>query len=375
MSLTHKKKISYNIHVMDMFKSYILQNWILILVLVAFFIILITTSFLDKKATRRTLILIGAVFILSITVFVEFYFEKDPNYITLRTILMAIRYSSTPLIVSLLIFALVKRAKWFVFIPAVALLIIDIVSIPTGIVFSINSENDLVRGPLGYLPFIVIGLYCVFLIYILIVHSNKRALEIIPIVFLAVALLTGVAFPFILGSDFSKIFVPIIGIALFIYYVFSILQLTKKDALTGLLNRQAYYIETTKFFKDITAVISIDMNGLKKINDTHGHDVGDEALVELSLCFARACKNKQSAYRIGGDEFVIVCYKTSEEEVLELIERIKKYVANTDYTCSIGYSYRKDGVLEIDDLVKESDEQMYLDKAEFYKRHNRRNGK
>ena len=360
---------------MDMFKSYILQNWILILILVAFFIILITTSFLDKKATRRTLILIGAIFILSITVFVEFYFEKDPNYITLRTILMAIRYSSTPLIVSLLIFALVRRAKWFVFIPAVALLIIDIVSIPTGIVFSINSENTLVRGPLGYLPFIVIGLYCVFLIYILIAHSNKRSLEIIPIVFLAAALLTGVAFPFILGSDFSKIFVPIIGIALFIYYVFSILQFTKKDALTGLLNRQAYYIETTKFFKDITAIISIDMNGLKKVNDTHGHDVGDEALVELSLCFARACKNKQSAYRIGGDEFVIVCYKTSEKEVLELIDRIKKYVANTDYTCSIGYAYRKDGVLEIDDLIKESDEQMYLDKAEFYKHHNRRNGK
>ena len=71
------------------------------------------------------------------------------------------------------------------------------------------------------------------------------------------------------------------GIALFIYHVFSILQLTKKDALTGLLNRQAYYGETSRSFKDITAIISLDMNGLKKINDTYGHDAGDEALITL----------------------------------------------------------------------------------------------
>ena len=104
------------------------------------------------------------------------------------------------------------------------------------------------------------------------------------------------------------------------------------------------------------------------INDTYGHDAGDEALITLALCFAKACKTRQSAYRMGGDEFAIVCRKTNEEEVEKLVERIKKYVSETKYTCSIGYSYKEDGFKQLDDLLKASDEQMYLDKAEFYKK-------
>ena len=352
---------------MEAFKSYILQNWILILILAAFIIVLATTAFLDKKATRRTISLIASVFALSIIVFVEFYYENDPNYKLLRTILMSIRYSATPIILALITFTLIKKMKAFICIPAGALLVVDIVSIFTGIVFKIDENNKLVRGPLGYLPFIIAGLYCAFLIFILIKRSNKRALEIIPIVFLAVSFLSGLIFPFVFGPAFSQIFCPTIAVALFVYYVFSMLQLTKKDALTGLLNRQAYYVETSKDYKDITAIISLDMNGLKKINDTYGHHAGDEALITLALCFSRAVKNKQSIYRMGGDEFAIVCRKTSEEEVIKLIDRIHKLVAETKYTCSIGYSYHQEGSIELDDLLKTSDEQMYLDKAEFYK--------
>lgn len=357
---------------MEMFKSYILQNWILILILSAFAIILVTTSFLDKKSTRRMLILIASVFVLSIVVFVEFYYEYDPNFSTLRTVLMAIRYSATPIILAQIIFTLTKKMRAYIFIPAGVLLVIDIVSIFTGIVFKINSENKLERGPLGYLPFIVAGLYCAFLIFILIKRSNKRALEIIPICFFAVAFASDLIFPFLLASNFSQIFCSTIAVALFVYYVFSILQLTKKDALTGLLNRQAYYSETSRSFKDITAIISLDMNGLKAINDTYGHDAGDEALITLAVCFSRACRVNQSAYRMGGDEFAIVCYKTSEEEVQQLIDRINKLVAETKYTCSIGYSYQRGGFTNLDDLLKASDEEMYLHKADFYSNHNRR---
>ena len=352
----------------DAFKEYILQNWILILILVAFAIILATTAFLDKRATRRIYVLIGTVFVLSISVFIEFYLEEDIKYRLLRTILMAIRYSATPFIVAQVMYALVKKEKAFVFIPAAILLVVDIISIFTGIVFSINDAGDLERGPLGYLPFIIAGLYCAYLIYLLIVRSNKRALEIIPIIFLAVAFISGLVFPFMFGSSFSKIFCSTIAIALFIYYVFSILQLTKKDALTGLLNRQAYYAETSRAYKDITAIVSLDMNGLKLVNDTYGHDAGDEALTVLALCFAKACKaTKQSVYRMGGDEFAIVCRKTSEEDVNKLIERINKYVSETKYTVSIGYSYQKNGFMSLDDLLKISDERMYSNKAEFYK--------
>ena len=354
-------------------KEYFFQNWILLLILGAFVVILLITSFSSKRSTIRYMSLLLSIFLLSIVVFAEFYLQPVTENKTARTILMAIRYSATPFVLALVIIVLVKRQKLFVFIPAGILLIIDVVSIFTGIVFSLNEDNNLVRGPLAYLPYIVCGVYMVFLIFLLIKRSNKRLIEIAPIVFLAIALSSGIIFPFVFGSKFAQIFCTIIAVSLFIYYVFTILELTKKDALTGLLNRQAYYVETRRDYKDITAIVSLDMNGLKTINDTHGHAAGDEALVTLGYCFARACRARQSAYRMGGDEFVIVCRKTSEEDVIALVERIKKYVLETHYTCSIGYSYHDEGTFKLEDLLKESDEHMYSDKAEFYKKIDRRN--
>ena len=352
---------------LEVLKQYILQNWILLLMLGAFVVILFITSFTNRKTVLRLLLLLLAILALSIVVFAEFYIEPVTENVLARKILMAVRYSATPFVISLVIILLVKHQRIFVLIPAVILLIVDIVSIFTGIVFDIGDDNNLIRGPIGFLPYVVTGLYMVALIYLLIIRSNKRAIEIVPIVFLAVALSSGIIFPFFLGSAFSQIFCTIIGASLFIYYVFTVLELTKKDALTGLLNRQAYYTETRRDYKDITAIISLDMNGLKKINDTQGHAAGDEALVTLALCFAKACRAKESAYRMGGDEFVIVCRKISEDDVKELIQRIEKYVSETDYSCSIGYSYHNAGTIQLEDLLKESDERMYSDKAAFYK--------
>ena len=326
-----------------MVKDYILQNWELILILLAFVISLMSTVFIDKKSIRRMYFLIAAIFVLSICVFVEFYYSNDPTHNTLRTVLMAIRYSATPLITSLVIFTLIKKLRWYIFIPAIILTIIDVISIFTGIVFSLKDDGTLDRGVLGYIPFIVAGLYFVFLVYILVKRSNKRWIEIIPILFLIFAFSSGLILPFIFGTDYANIFCTTIAIALFAYHEFSILQLTKKDSLTGLLNRQAYFSDITHDPESISALVSIDMNGLKEVNDNYGHGAGDEALVTLALCFQKALRRNESGYRIGGDEYIIVCRKISKEELDELMERIRANVANTKYTVSIGYSYSQNG--------------------------------
>lgn len=351
---------------MEMLKDYFLQNWPLILILLAFIISLITTVFLEKKTVVKMYVLIIAVFLLSIVVFVEFYIVDKAELKWLRTILMAIRYSATPLIIAQITFTLVNRLRWFIFLPALSLTIVNIISIFTGIVFSIDENNVFHRGPLGFLPFIVVGLYGVLLVYLLIKRSNKSVMEIVYIAFLTFALASGVILPFVFQSDYATIFCTIIAIALFSYFEFSVLQLTKKDALTGLLNRHAYYADISVDPKNITAVISIDMNGLKKINDSHGHAAGDNALIILSYCFSRSLKNKQYGYRIGGDEFIIICRKTPEAEVLKIVELIRQYIKETPYSCSIGYSFNMDGNKHVDELLKESDEMMYKEKEKYY---------
>lgn len=351
---------------MNPFTEYVIQNWALVLVLVAFAIMLKITIFLDKHTIIRLYVLIASVFLLSVIVFIEFYLAEINEHRVARSVMIAIRYSATPIIIALILFALVKRVRWYVMIPAFAFAVVNILSIFTGIVFSIDETGALERGVLGYLPYIAAGLYSIALVAVLIKQSNKQATEIIPIAFLAFAFASGLVLPFVIGKEYSKIFCTTIAVALFVYYVFLILQLTKKDALTGLLNRQAYYAAIRMYEKSITAFVSIDMNGLKRINDNEGHLAGDTALTDLSACFSRAATMKQSVYRIGGDEFIVICRKANENELRSFIDRVKKYVGATSYSCSIGYCYAPAGTQDLESMVKESDEMMYADKAKYY---------
>lgn len=349
-----------------MLKAYLLDNWALILVTMAFVIILKTTIFLDRKTINKMYILIISVFLLSIVVFAEFNLSSSGMSKELRTVLTAVRYSSTPIIMAMILFTLVKKVRWFVFVPAIVFSIFNVVSIFTGIVFSVDNSNVLQRGPIGYMPYVAVGLYSILLVYMMLRNCNRQSSEIIPIVFMSLAFISGLIMPFVFGKDYSKIFCTTIMVALFVYYDFSILQLTSKDALTGLLNRQAYYAEIDKKAKNITGVVSIDMNGLKKINDEEGHASGDEALETLAACFMRAKKGKHSVYRIGGDEFVILCHRSSENEVKALINHIKKNISGTKYFCSIGYSCCENKEKTVQKMIEESDEMMYADKEHFY---------
>lgn len=352
---------------MEIFTSYMTFNWVLILILLAFVIVLKITIFLDKKTIRRLYILAAAVFVLSIIVFIEFYLVEIGGYNTLRATIIAIRYSATPLIIAFILYTLVHRARWYVLIPAALFAVFNFISIFTGIVFSIGDDGEMLRGPLGYLPYIAAGLYCVALVYVLVRQSNKLATEIIPIAFLAFAFGSGLILPFLMGKEYSKVFCPTVAVAIFVYYVFLILQLTKKDPLTGLLNRQAYYAAIKNHKKDITGVVSIDMNGLKTINDNEGHIAGDQALITLADCFKKSISGRRLVYRIGGDEFIIVCRKTSEKELIELVDDIKTNVSETKYSCSVGYCYSSSDKETLEDMVKISDKMMYQDKAKYYK--------
>ena len=346
--------------------DYIAENWVLILVLLGFAVSLISTVFMDQRSIRRLFVLIVQVFLLSILVFVEFRIAGRTEYRTLRIVLMAIRYSATPFIIAQTIYAVVKNQRWYIFLPAAAVAVVDFISIFTGIVFSLDSANKLVRGPLGLLPFIAAGIYCAYMIFVMIINSSKQMTEVVPIVFFAGAFGSGLLLPFIIGSDYSQIFCSTIAVSIFVYYVFTILDLTKRDALTGLLNRQAYYADVRNEPGDITALISIDMNGLKAINDNEGHKAGDLALSTLSNCFLKAARKRYRVYRVGGDEFVIVCRRCTENDVIALCSDIQDQVSATKYSCSVGYSISGGENTSIDELLKESDDNMYAAKEKYY---------
>ena len=205
-----------------MFLEFVRQNWALILISIAFVILLKVTELQDKSFAKRMFFLIAGVFVLSVAVFTEFYLADIGGYIMPRTVLMAVRYSATPIIVAMILFALQKKMRWFAIIPALFLIVINIISIFTGIVFSLTDDGTLQRGPLGYLPYIVAGLYGAVLVYVLYRNSNRQYTEIIPIVFLGLAFASGLILPFIFGRRFSQLFCVTILTALLIFVVTSV---------------------------------------------------------------------------------------------------------------------------------------------------------
>lgn len=149
------------------------------------------------------------------------------------------------------------------------------------------------------------------------------------------------------------------------------------DELTGLLNRHAYEDEISSL--DVADLgnefwmISIDVNGLKAVNDAKGHKAGDEILCGTADCLKLAFCNVGKVYRMGGDEFTVTINKAKRHNVLEALGNLEKYKSkwHGEYVDSISFSMGIVNASEIDDcsvhkLEIVADERMYKEKKKYH---------
>lgn len=147
------------------------------------------------------------------------------------------------------------------------------------------------------------------------------------------------------------------------------------DSLTGLKNRNEYmrrYNELKTRKPDTLGVIFIDINGLKQLNDTYGHERGDAVIRKTAECIKR--HSMGHGYRIGGDEFVILWDHIEEQSFYEKKEKLQReFEKVSEYTISMG-SVWQEGDIDIEKQVKVADKQMYEAKAAHYRNehHDRR---
>lgn len=118
-------------------------------------------------------------------------------------------------------------------------------------------------------------------------------------------------------------------------------------------------------------VIYADANGLKVINDTKGHEAGDEMLKRLSrIMIARF--GEDGVYRAGGDEFVMICPRIGKTEFEEQYTGLVNDFAKAEgLSVALGGGWTEHSE-QIEDLLREADKKMYEDKANYYKKNNRR---
>ena len=144
-------------------------------------------------------------------------------------------------------------------------------------------------------------------------------------------------------------------------------RLSYEDQLTGVKNRREFDTFIKNEYPNVSSVgvLSCDLNGLKRVNDTLGHEAGDKFITTVAKNLARIF-GYNYVYRMGGDEFVAVDinltfteFELKVKKVLELMKEDKAPVAT-------GYVFKTDNKTDFYSLADEADKRMYKDKGRYY---------
>ena len=156
-----------------------------------------------------------------------------------------------------------------------------------------------------------------------------------------------------------------------------IYKMAQTDNLTGLANRNALNKFVTREFarckreNKLLACLYFDLNDFKPINDSFGHKVGDELLVEVATRLSNKCRATDLVARIGGDEFVVIISELESEQYIKFTQ--KRYLDSLASSfessagpitikASLGFAIFPSEATTLDDLLHIADKRMYADK-------------
>ena len=146
--------------------------------------------------------------------------------------------------------------------------------------------------------------------------------------------------------------------------------LSYHDQLTGLYNRRFFEEELIRldFKRNLPlSIVMADVNGLKLINDSFGHTVGDELLKRVTEIMRKGCRDNEIIARLGGDEFVILLPRTNSNETERIIKRVKdlakkEKIGGLDISVSFGWETKKNEDVAIREIFKKAEDHMYKKK-------------
>lgn len=143
-----------------------------------------------------------------------------------------------------------------------------------------------------------------------------------------------------------------------------------RDSMTGMLNREAFFalLDNRRRRADCGALLIVDADHFKNINDSYGHLTGDKALLEISAAISRGVRTGDVLGRIGGEEFAALLIGATDKEAMAVAERIRREVERISFsprdeetvplTVSIGGTMCRAGAT-VSDLMRSADHNLY----------------
>ncbi|MES9940455.1 MAG: GGDEF domain-containing protein [Candidatus Thiodiazotropha sp. 6PLUC2] len=147
------------------------------------------------------------------------------------------------------------------------------------------------------------------------------------------------------------------------------------DALTGLLNRRALIERSASLFQSDelgngVVVLFADLDGFKAINDTHGHNIGDQVLAAVADSIASILRSEDLVARYGGDEFLLLLPDTTNQGGELVAQRIRQAIddyarkSKIDFSITIGMGKYPDHGRDLESVIESVDKAMYRSKTE-----------
>ena len=271
-------------------------------------------------------------------------------------------------------YKVVVKHRWVYFLPVAANTVFILANLQNGLCFYLDDSNAFHRGSLSFLPVLLHWSYFImayFFVYRRLDKSDKSVMSEFAYFFIKLPLIPVaccVLQCFMYGTNMLWI-----GFFLSVFIVFVNVQNDKIyiDALTGIYNREFVDKNLNKMLdaydeRQLLFLLMIDMDGFKAINDSFGHQAGDNALVSFADILVSVCNKKYIISRFGGDEFMILgrCVKTAEiENLISDIEHSLKNFNNIselgyELSCSIGFSVYSAGE-STESFIDAADKSMY----------------
>ena len=375
------------------YTSIIIICWLSLIVLS----ILVTEN--NRLSGKEKALLYSTYAIVAIAALMEWLgiqFNGDPSIPTwLFRLVKCFDYILTPAAGAALVVNLKTGSIWGKFISGLlgVNLLFQVVSVFTGWMLTIDENNHYSHGPLY--P-VYMGLYTLLIIFIAIEYitygkkfrkQNWLSLyAILTMVFICILIQE------LLGGEFRTAYIGLtLGVIMMFIYTTEFSQLSSDetiqeqqiaittDVLTGVLSRYAFVaalneLDSKESLPSDLTIYSIDINGLKGINDTLGHAAGDELICGAADCISKTFEKSGTCYRTGGDEFIVIS-RLKKDQALEELAKLKQNADNwhgklvDKLSLATGIARTEDHPdLSVEKLMIKADMAMYDEKDAFYRK-------